>query len=65
MHFLFAQKRNIVSRHFSDISWLQQLPYLDIFSKLNVFNLSMQCRSMTVLIAEDKVASMKFKFKSW
>jgi hypothetical protein len=52
--------------HFSDVSWLQQLAYLaDMFNKLKEFSLSMQGRSMAVLTAEDKVASIKFKFQSW
>jgi hypothetical protein len=61
-----SEKETSLANYFSDVSWLQQLAYLaDVFNKLNEFNLSMQGRSITVLTAEDKVASMKLKLKSW
>jgi hypothetical protein len=61
-----SEKETSLANYFSDVSWLQQLAYLaDVFNKLNEFNLSMQGHSITVLTAEDKVASMKSKLKFW
>jgi hypothetical protein len=65
LQLLCLEKETSLANYFSDVSWLQQLAYLaDVFNKLNEFNLSIQDRSITVLTAEDKVASMKLKLKS-
>jgi hypothetical protein len=66
LRFFLSEKETSLANYFSDVSWLQQLAYLaGVFSKLNEFNLSMQGRSITVLTAEDEVASMKLKLESW
>jgi hypothetical protein len=61
-----SEKEISLANYFSDVSWLQQLACLaDVFNNLNEFNLSMEGCSIAVLTAEDKVASMKLKLKSW
>jgi hypothetical protein len=61
-----SEKETSLANYFSDVFWLQQLAYLAVvFNKLNEFSLSMQGRSITLLTAEDEVASMKLKLKSW
>jgi hypothetical protein len=63
---IFLPEKETLANYSSDVSWLQQLEYLaDVFNKLNEFNLPKQGSSITVLTAEDKVASMKLKLKSW
>ena len=51
---------------FEDPIWLQRTAYLaDIFSKLNELSLSLQGRTTTVFIAEDKILAMKRKIECW
>jgi hypothetical protein len=60
MLFLSEFSFDLSSRLF-DHEWLRRLSYLaDIFPSLNELNLSLQCTSVTVLSAYDKIEA-KFK----
>ena len=56
------EKQSPLAAHFSDTEWVAKLAYLcDIFNLLNKINLSLQGRTTTVFLSEDKVAAFKAK----
>lgn len=62
----FSEQKSRLAECISDLAWLHQLAYLaDIFTKLNELNLSMQGRSVTVLMTTDKIAAIKLKIEVW
>lgn len=62
----FIDSKPELSRFFSDEKWLIKLAYLaDIFSHLNILNLSLQGPDTTILYAQDRVNAFVRKLTLW
>lgn len=64
--FFIEYKNFSLSERVNDYSWLATLVYLsDIFTHLNVLNLSLQGIRVTVFKVEDKIEATMKKLKLW
>ncbi|KAG7161285.1 Zinc finger MYM-type protein 6-like 4 [Homarus americanus] len=60
------EKKHALASRLSEPRWLLQLAYLaDIFSELNLLNMSMQGRDETYLTLSEKLKAFKAKLRLW
>ncbi|XP_042228049.1 zinc finger BED domain-containing protein 5-like [Homarus americanus] len=63
---ILNEKKHALASRLSEPRWLLQLTYLaDIFSELNLLNMSMQGRDDTYLTLSEKLKAFKAKLRLW
>ena len=60
------ERKSPLSKHFDDNKFIGALAYLtDIFSSLNLLNMQMQGKSITIVDAHDKIQGFQKKLDLW